>query len=202
MEKENIYELMYLSHMGDERAFNTFLLSFENLLSCLVDTCIKSNPLMVIYRDDLIQEARCALYDAYETYREDRDTSFYTFATLVVKRHIWKVLARYNSKINVQIHDTLSFDSSAYNGDWYEHIPAQDGMSNPQYYTHYHVAEENLNNVTKKLNKKDREVIYAWLNSSCYEEAKDMLGISYKSYAGRLTRVRNKIKKAIHKYDD
>lgn len=195
--QENIYELLYMIRLEDDWALKTFFQHFERLLHDLVGKNIYSCPSLCIYEEDMLQEARIALYEACEGYREDRGASFQTFATLVVKRKIWKLVEKYHSTTTVQLHRAMQVSEENYLGDWYDFFESKDRLSDPVYYTQYRVAEENLLETVHNLNEKEHETLDAWMSCDCYEDARQMLHLTRAAYSGRLDRLKRKIRKSI-----
>ena len=190
---ENPYELMYMSHMGDEHAQQALFLQYQWLIDTLVNNSTNI-PFLKEMKEDIIQEARIALYNAANSYRCDLMASFKTYATVVIQRRIWNLVRTYKIGAAETYFETISLDSLlAENLPVYEVIEQKDSLNNPEYYFQYHVAQENLNHFFQTLNRKEKETVDDWLSGKRYEEIARQRQITVKAYDGRLRRVRKKM---------
>lgn len=194
----NPYELLYLYRLGEERALNILFKQYEPLFISIVDNAISMRKELNIYREDLMQEARCAMMEAIESYREDRNASFSTFLAVIVKRRVWKVLRLYLNGNKVQLHDcTYLEDETECGTSLYNLFHQTDHMAEPEFYTRYRVAEENLYDAIQDMTEMERKILTSWLNEETYEAASKNCGIGVRGYDGRLQRLKKKIKNSI-----
>lgn len=195
---ENAHELMYMSRMGDEWSQRALFRLFEPMQRAAVNSVIARYRPLEIYRDDLIQEAMVILYRAADLYREDRFCSFKTFLNLLTERKIYSLLRHYSAESFVQMHDTMYLDEYVNeSGNIYDVLPGTKDLSDPVYHLRYHAAKEQLAKTLARMKHKEKEVLAAYLSGKSYQEACADLSISYKTYDGRLQRVRKKIKEAV-----
>lgn len=196
--QNNPYELLYMYRLGDEKALNMLFKNYEALFVSIVDNAVSTRRELHIYREDLMQEARCAMLEAIESYREDRNASFSTFLAVVAKRRIWKVLRYYLNGTRVQFHECVYLEDETESGTKLYNLFSQpDRMAEPEFYTNYRVAEDALYDTVQDMTEMERKILHAWMSEESYEIASKHCGIGVRGYDGRLQRLKKKIKNSI-----
>lgn len=200
MSSENIYELLYMSHLGDEYAFEALFKHFQTILRCLVSASVKSYRPLEPYREDIYQEASTVLLKAIDGYREDQNTQFVTYYNVLARRRIWNLCKKY-SRGEYANREVISLDEHIREGEsYYDMIAQQDPMNDPDYALRYTLASEKLQAVLNEMSEEELDAAASWMNNETYEEGAAKRGINYKTWEGRRTRVRRKIMNAL-KYD-
>ena len=196
--KYDTNELVYMSHFADEAAERALFYQFKGFLTFIVTSCLGlNNQNLEKYKEDLLQEAWIAFYGAINTYREDKDASFTTYVSLVVRRSVILAIRKIHtseasSHGSVYDIDYLINDySSVYDKDY------NNPMFNPEYYLHFDIAKENLDIIFKKANKKDKAILNSWMDGKKYKEAANELNIPIKTYDGRKQSLKRRIKKQL-----
>lgn len=198
MSEMNVYELLYMSRMGDEFATEALFHRYAGFISKIVSVCIDSYKPLLHYRDDLLQEAQISLYKAVDCFRDDQKTSFKTFLAVVVKRKVWSVLRTLSREIQYT-KDALPLDSMLDDDEcMYSVVPSKDKMMDPVYAMHYRIAQDNLKQTLKEMNDRERSILASYVNEESYTEAAERHGISIRSYDGRRFRLMRKVRKAVH----
>lgn len=191
----NPYELLYMYRTGDPHALGMLTQAYGGFLNNIVQTVITSNPEFACYRDDLYLECLIALKDAVECYREDRETSFSTFLTVVARRKLWRYLRPLiRQKAEIRGKTMYLEDAVTEKGCLYDVISQNDCFSDPVFFTEYNCLYELLDHLIMKMKTDDRRIIYAWMRGENYKIASDRLGLSSKAYDGRLNRIRRKVR--------
>lgn len=151
--------------------------------------------------NDLYQEGLIGLIGAVDSFKEQKDIKFSTFAFLCIKRKILTAVKNANRKKHSILNESLSLD---YKTDDYASI------DNSLY-----VASESIedlliskekSDVFKSYIKKDlsffeQSVYELKLNGFSTDEIASMLGKSYKSVESALSRIRTKLKRILNKID-
>lgn len=106
---ENLIKL-YLQ--GDENAIEIIMERYKNL----VRKKAKAMYLAGGDSDDLIQEGMIGLFKAVRDYKDDRDASFATFASMCINRQMITAVTASNRKKNGPLNNYVSFDMPAGNG--------------------------------------------------------------------------------------
>ena len=184
---ENYYELLYMKRMGDEWAEKTLLKQVEPIIHGEVSRALSRFSRLEIYRDDFLQEGMIALEQAVDCFREDLQASFPTFLTLVVRRRIYSQIRHFSAKSYVQIHETVSMDNLVSESEGsYDVFGDPDPMSDPQYSFYYNEAKERFERLVENMTDSEREILRVWRDDISYREACTNLGISYKTFDGRM----------------
>lgn len=198
---ENASELLYMSHLCDSYAYKALFAMYEPMIAAIVYTCIKKFPGCLFSTEDLLQEGRLALLTAIRTYRNDRGAKFSTYASLLVKRTVQRYVietVRENDRMQKRRRDDRVNEASVY----YDASPIKNCFVNPEYSYTYRVAVDKLIRVVSKLDEKDREVLEQRLRGYTYKECANRLGMSLKTYDGRISRLRRKFKKCLYEDAD
>jgi RNA polymerase sigma factor (sigma-70 family) len=198
--QENPYELLYMARQGDDWSLQALLQMLEPMLRANVGVIICRFKPLEIYRDDLIQEARVGLAGAVNTYREDQGAGFRYFAEYVVRRRLWSCMRHLTAASYAQAHDMYSIEcmNRGEAESAYEVIEQHDPMADPEFRLHYTLASEQMSSAIQELSAMDRAVLNSWADSMKYKAAMEKLHLSYKSYDGRLQRLRRKIRDAVY----
>jgi len=198
--QENPYELLYMARQGDDWSLQALLQMHEPMLRANVGIIISRFSPLEIYRDDLLQEARVGFAGAVESFREDQGAGFRYFAEIVIRRRLWSCMRHLTSSSYAQMHDMYSIDSMQ-NSDAesaYELIEQRDPLADPEYRLRYTLAGEQVDSAIRELSAMDRAILNSWADHMKYHAAVERLHISYKSYDGRLQRLRRKIHDAVY----
>ena len=100
----NDYELVYLAQEQNEDALNIIYKKYEPIV---YKKCRKYlNFLKGVELCDLIQECNIILLNAIKTYNQDNTTTFYTFITICIDRHLVNLYRKNlnNTKLNNYIY--------------------------------------------------------------------------------------------------
>ncbi len=198
--KMNTYELLYMCHMGDRKAEKCIVDEYRRMAEGIVAGSLSSQyGITGVCRDDLVQEALIGVTDAIDMYRQDKDASFRTFAALVVRRRVWKMVKHYKT-IGFGTDDSL--DASVVEDiPLADIIPSPNRMLEPEYACRFHVAESNMNEVYESLSPKEKAIYKAWQDGCSYKEGAKRFNCTQRSFEGRLRRVKQKVKDALQGYD-
>lgn len=194
---ENASELLYMSHLCDSYAYKALFRMYEPMISTVVNTFMKRYAGCTFSREDLLQEGRVALLYAIRTYRNDRDTKFGTYASLLVRRkiqrHVIQTLRDWG-KMKTDSDNDMVNEIPAF----YDALPAKRGFSSPDYYCAYKAGLQKLVKLVGELSDTDRKVLEQWICGYSNKEIADRLGVSLKSFDNRMYRLRRKFKKCLY----
>ena len=193
----NPYELLYMYRTGDPHALTLLKEAYGGFLNTLVEQTTVSSPDCLQESEDLFLECLLALHDALNCYREDMESSFSTFLTVLARRRIWRYTRkksepkRFNGKRDVFLEDAVSETEC-----WYDVLSQRSRMFEPEYATEYRCLVEKLDAMFMKMKTEDQRVLYSWMQGEGYREASARLGLSSKAYDGRLNRLRARVRNA------
>ena len=137
--------------------------------------------------DDLTQEGMIGLYKAINSYCEEREANFKTFATLCIKRQILSAIKKANAKKN-QVFMHL-FDNSSL-----VFLDVPTNRENPEF---NYISKENYNIINKEiqnnLSKMELQVLKEYLAGENYVDIAKKLNVQKKSVDNALARIRQKL---------
>lgn len=146
---------------------------------------------------DLMQEGLLGLEEAINSYRDNKDMKFSSFANMCIERQILSVLNYHSRKKHTFLNDSCSID-----------VEDEKGRTMLDYSLKSDIdplvmmeKEEEKNSIydlmTKDLSKLEKEVFELKLNGLDYREIARLLNKSYKSIDSALQRIRVKLKKIV-----
>ncbi|MBC8570184.1 sigma-70 family RNA polymerase sigma factor [Zongyangia hominis] len=146
--------------------------------------------------DDIFQEAMIGLIGAVRSYREDRESSFKTFANLCMNRRIASVAQSQQSLKQKPFQNYISIDK----GD--DAVETQWSLMNPQQLDPEHIViereaiEEKKKQFENLLSVFEREALMLYIGGFTYEEISQRLESTPKAVDNALQRVRRKLRSA------
>lgn len=194
----NCYEYLYMLRSGDDYGYEKLYDLFQEMIRASVGGVVGKYYPLHIYREDFIQEARIAMASAVESYREDQGASFATYSELLIKRRLYSLMRHLVSPSFAHMHNARSLDCCPEDRETpYDTMMTNDHMTEPEYRLNYVLAEDRLTRVLQEMNAMELAVYSCWQNGRSYQDAADSLNLTYKSFDGRLQRVKHKVRSAI-----
>ena len=150
---------------------------------------------------DLMQEGLLGLEEAINSYRDNKDMKFSSFANMCIERQILSVVNYHSRKKHSFLNDSCSIDAEDEKGRTmldYSLKSDTDPLMMME-------KEEEKNSIydlmTKDLSKLEKEVFELKLNGLDYREIARLLNKSYKSIDSALQRIRVKLKKILNEME-
>lgn len=150
---------------------------------------------------DLMQEGLLGLEEAINSYKDNKDMKFSSFANMCIERQILSVVNYHSRKKHTFLNDSCSIDAEDEKGRaMLEYSLKSD--TDPLVMIE---KEEEKNSIydlmTKDLSKLEKEVFKLKLNGLDYREIARLLNKSYKSIDSALQRIRVKLKKILNEME-
>ena len=150
---------------------------------------------------DLMQEGLLGLEEAINSYRDNKDMKFSSFANMCIERQILSVLNYHSRKKHTFLNDSCSIDVEDEKGRTMLDYSLKSDFD-PLVMME---KEEEKNSIydlmTKDLSKLEKEVFELKLNGLDYREIARLLNKSYKSIDSALQRIRVKLKKILNEME-
>ncbi|MBE5923551.1 MAG: RNA polymerase sporulation sigma factor SigH [Lachnospiraceae bacterium] len=146
--------------------------------------------------EDLTQEGMIGLFKAIQSFKQDNNASFFTFAQLCIKRQIYTAIKASNREKHSPLNSYISIYASSGESDieLIENLEA-DRSSDPE---HVILNKENVLRVnellTSRLSKMEQAVLPMYLEGLSYNDIAAKLGKSTKSIDNAISRIREKLK--------
>lgn len=187
--------LVELAHTGDDESLNHLINRYRNFVRA------KARPYFLIgaEREDLIQEGMIGLYKAIRDFKEDKTSSFRSFAELCITRQILTAIKTATRQKHGPLNSSVSLDK-----------PLSDDESN---YTLLDLlSEENRTNpemmlinreksldmqlkISELLSELEQNVLNLHLEGKSYLEISNELQTHVKSIDNALQRVKKKLER-------
>ena len=150
---------------------------------------------------DLMQEGLLGLEEAINSYRDNKDMKFSSFANMCIERQILSVLNYHSRKKHTFLNDSCSIDVEDEKGRTMLDYSLKSDID-PLMMQEKEEAKNSIYDLmTKDLSKLEKEVFELKLNGLDYREIARLLNKSYKSIDSALQRIRVKLKKILNEME-
>lgn len=146
--------------------------------------------------DDIFQEAMIGFIGAVRSYREDRESSFRTFANLCMNRRLASVVQSQQSLKQKPFQNYVSIDKDSGS------VETELSFVHPQQLDPEHIViereaiEERKQQIENLLSVFEREALMLYIGGFTYEEISQRLESTPKAVDNALQRVRRKLRSA------
>lgn len=196
----NDEQLIGLIKTGDKYAIDFLIEKYKDLVNMKV-----SKYFMIgAEKEDIIQEGMIGLFKAIQSYNEDKQNSFKTFANLCIERQLITAIKTSNRQKHMPLNSYLSLSASAYNNN------DDDGDSTMIEFFDSHTTEDPLETLTKKeyyqkvenaidktLSTFEKQVLQRFIKGESYITIAEKLDAPVKSVDNAIQRIRKKAVKNI-----
>lgn len=197
----NDNELIYLIYDFNEDANRILHEKYYKIIKIKVAKYRTLAKRMGLDTCDLMQEGLLGLEEAINSYRDNKDMKFSSFANMCIERQILSVVNYHSRKKHTFLNDSCSIDAEDEKGRTmldYSLRSDTDPLMMME-------KEEEKNSIydlmTKDLSKLEKEVFELKLNGLDYREIARLLNKSYKSIDSALQRIRVKLKKILNEME-
>lgn len=197
----NDNELIYLIYDFNEDANRILHEKYYKIIKIKVAKYRALAKRMGLDTCDLMQEGLLGLEEAINSYRDNKDMKFSSFANMCIERQILSVVNYHSRKKHSFLNDSCSIDAEDEKGRTmldYSLKSDTDPLMMME-------KEEEKNSIydlmTKDLSKLEKEVFELKLNGLDYREIARLLNKSYKSIDSALQRIRVKLKKILNEIE-
>lgn len=184
----NDYELISYVHENNEEANNIVIEKYQPLIHMISNKMYKHAKNSGLELNDLIQEGLIALNDAVNSFTEDKDACFYTYAKTCIERRIISTIISSQRQKHKILNESLSYDSledPAYNFLKDDNNPLDIVISSDE---EMKIEER----IKSKLTPFEMQVFDLMVAGFSYKEISDMLNKDIKSIDNAIQRIRNK----------
>ena len=186
----NDYELLDMV-CDNEMATEALYEKYKPMIISIANKTYRSSKLPGIDPNDLIQEGMIGLSIAINTFNDNREASFYTFARLCIIRRIISSLISYKKQKNQILNNSVSVEKIA---EYSLEDILVDNKNNPEKLL---ISGENtkelMNKIEKELTSFETEVFELKMVGFTIGEISELLDKSKKSISNALDRIRIKI---------
>lgn len=199
----NLYENLYMYRQGDYDTGISILDILNPYIRIEIQNVIRCIENAELFCEDLMQDATVAMYQAFDYYRDDMNCTLRSFVMTIARRKIvqnakYYAFPKYDEEGYATGENWLIMDSI---DAGYCSIPQQNRLAEPEYYTRFYAAKEAAQKAINELSEKELAVFDACTGKDTYLENCQRLDMSYKTYDGKVQRVKKKVRNAINKLD-
>ncbi|MBR3128646.1 MAG: hypothetical protein IKF35_10365, partial [Solobacterium sp.] len=76
----------------------------------MINSAVRAFRPLEPYREDILLEARLAILEAIENYRDDQDCGFRTFLSVVLQRKVYSLMRRYSAPCRVPLYNMVHLE--------------------------------------------------------------------------------------------
>ncbi len=185
-------ELLELFRGGETKVMDFLLEKYKHLVR------MKANTMFLLGgdTDDLIQEGMIGLFKAIRDYRQEKDSSFSTFASLCISRQIYKAVEAASRKKHGPLNSYISL-SVGDDSEMQNQVPyplKASAVNDPE---NLLIGQEEMKlffeKVDETLSPLERQVLNLHLAGNNYHQIAEMLGKPEKSIDNALQRMKQKV---------
>lgn len=196
-ENPNDYELLYLIRQNDEDSLIRLLQRYHRTIWGIIHHLVPYPVPPDIDLDDLYQEATIGLMDAIESYREDKNVNFGTFARICIERQIRSLLRHYRSNSYRILSRAMSLDMSVSEDDHLtlmDTVPIDAKEGDPVYVSYINWANEQVPLIRKGLPDKQWKIYRMHALGYSYREIAQEMKLREKDVDNVIQKIRKKIR--------
>ena len=209
MHKENVFfttdkygnlkdeEIISQIKSGDKDALSYLLEKYKNLVN------IKVSKYFMIgaEKEDILQEGMIGLFKAIQSFNEEKQNSFKSFANICIERQLITAIKSSNRQKHMPLNTYLSLNTAAYDNneddsveliDTFNSKTAEDPLETIMKKEYYSEVEEAIN---KNLSKFEKQVLDRYLKGESYVTIAKRLDSPVKSVDNAIQRIRKKATK-------
>lgn len=176
--------LAKLSKDGDEGAFNELVLRYLGKISSIA----RKYSAQGYEQNDFVQEGLLGLLYAAKTFDSDKESSFKSYASLVVERRFISIIRKQNAQKSVPSSALVEFDALDSEIVDLSRTPEEQIMLKEQII----LAKQKLRGI---LSRRELEVLLLYTEGLSYHSISEKLGITEKSVDNALQRAKKKVEK-------
>ena len=193
---DNINDYDLLDKVSDnEIATEKLFEKYRPLINKIANKAYYKNKKSGLELNDLIQEGMIGFSVALNTYNDNKEASFFTFARMCIIRKILSSITSSKRQKNLILNESISVENISNDSNQKEKI-FQDNNSNPEKIL---ITGENIreimNDIEKDLTNLEKEVFELKTAGFSYKEIAELLEKSPKSIDNTMSRIRVKTNK-------
>ncbi len=193
----NDYELLYLISENNEDAKELFYNKYKPIIEMKAKKLSKIAQSKGYDYNDLVQEGMVGLTNAINSFSDQKDVQFSTFANLCIERQMFSFIRNISAGRHKILNDSVSFETTNSFGSPLINL-LDDKNVNPE--TTFIESEEKeglYNDIVSILKDIEVEIFELRANGFSYKEIASLLNITEKSVGKHIERIKNKINKML-----
>ncbi len=199
MNYDEINDYEVLSMVADnEDATELLFKKYKPLIVGLAKKIYNNNQNTGFDLNDLIQEGMIGFSTAINTFDENKDTTFFTYAKTCIERRLISLIKSASRLKHQILNESYSVEDLAQDNKSLENL-LEDSTSNPE---NKIIDDENTNelirNIQKQLTPLESAVFELKISGFTYREIADILDKDSKSIDNAISRIKTKVQKHLN----
>lgn len=194
----NDYEVLDQVHSCNEDANEILLYKYRpliiNLAKKLIPYCQGGVDL-----NDLIQEGMLGLNEAINSFREDKEANFGTYARICIRRRIVSLAKSTRTQKNMILNDSISIEDE--DSNFLDRFLIDNSFDPSTMVEEYDSQEYLINKLNEKLTDYESQVFELKKDGFDYKEIADILEKDPKAIDNAIQRIKAKLKSIIEQGD-
>ena len=145
--------------------------------------------------NDLIQEGMLGLNEAINSFREDKEANFGTYARLCIQRKIMSLVRSTKSQKNMILNSSFSLEDE----DSFDRYLSDNSLNPSIMVEDYDFAEHIFNELDKELTDLEKQVFELKKDGFDYKEIAEILEKDAKAIDNAIQRIKTKLKVIINR---
>lgn len=196
----NDNELIYLCSENNEDAINVIIDKYKNCVLSILKEYTKQYNIIGIDTLDLYQEGLIGLMHAINSFKEDKDVLFYTYANACIRKNMINAIKKTFEKKNRILNNSYSLDKLICDSDNSLYEIFKDESKEPNKILLDKEDEiEIISNLKSKLSKNEFEIFKLKLNGLKNEEISKIINKNKKYVENTIFRINKKYKEIMSK---
>lgn len=192
----NDLELLEYIKEENEEANELMFTKYMPLIKSLANKLLPKNYSKGLEQSDLIQEGMIGLSYAINSYKDNKDTSFYTYAKTCIERRMLSILKGTTRLKNKILNESLPIETDFDDIDLIDII--SDDTPNPLNMIINTEQEQEIKAIANDvLTYLEFQVFELKMSGFNYKEIADILDLEPKNIDNALQRIKNKLKKKL-----
>ena len=199
MNYDEINDYEVLSMVADNEDAELLFKKYKPLIVGLAKKIYNNNQNTGFDLNDLIQEGMIGFSTAINTFDENKDTTFFTYAKTCIERRLISLIKSASRLKHQILNESYSVEDLAQDNKSLENL-LEDSTSNPE---NKIIDDENTNelirNIQKQLTPLESAVFELKISGFTYREIADILDKDSKSIDNAISRIKTKVQKYLEK---
>ena len=198
---ENDYELLYLVSENSDDVNDMFFEKYDNIIKMKALKYKQYTESLGFDYNDLLQEGRLGLTKAINSFKDQKNVKFYTFANLCIDRQLSTFIRNISRDKHKILNDSISIDTKlpGSSKSLMDILSDEKNINPEDSFITIEEDRELLNKVISKLSKVEKEVFELRIQGFSYKEISQLLNTTEKSVSGTIGRIRGKVSKIMIK---
>lgn len=195
--KNNDYELLYLISENNEEAKELFYNKYKPIIEMKAKKLSRVAQSKGYDYNDLVQEGMIGLTNAINSFSDQKDVQFTTFANLCIERQMASFIRNISAGRHKILNDSVSFETTNSYGSPLINLLDDKNVNPETSFIESEEKEDLYNDIVSILKDVEVEIFELRAKGFSYKEIASLLNITEKSVGKHIERIKNKINKIL-----